>query len=270
MLVAKTSAIILLLVTFTIAFCSTVNAEQKNTQAAGINLRVSDRRVPPNEPTYQGKTLNYWLKAIRDRDEELMPLAFDAIRALGADARAAVPELTSVVEAPFAPIRLGVDSDEVVVDKLYDLEVRSDAIDAIDALAFIGEAAAPATMPLIDWALTVRIMPSRTSSIEEHDQFVDLVTLEAEYRIAVIHAIQHFGNAGTSTLARVVKSANPEKRKFAVMALGSDAIPIATDLLRSGDCDEEQLGIAILGDLEPLVARVYLTQLRRMAGCYAN
>jgi hypothetical protein len=267
MVVPKKSAIILLLVIFAIVFCSTVNAEQKNTQAAGINLLVSDRTVPPNEPTYQGKTLNYWLKAIRDRDEELMPLAFDAIRALGADARAAVPELTRVVAAPFAPIRLGIDSDEVVVDKLYDLEVRSDAI---DALAFIGEAAAPATIPLIDWAMTVRIMPSGTSSIEEHDQFIDLVTLEAEYRIAVIHAIQQFGNGGISTLARVVKSANPEKRKFAIMALGSEVLPIATDLLRSRNCDDEQLGIAILGDLEPLVARVYLTQLRHMAGCYAN
>src|SRR5262245_66345985 len=122
MLVPKKSVIILLLVTFAIVFCSTVNAEQKNTQAAGINLRVSDRRVPPNEPTYQGKTLNYWLKSIRDRNEELIPLAFDAIRALGSDARAAVPELTRVVAAPFAPIRLGIDSDEVAVAKPNDLE----------------------------------------------------------------------------------------------------------------------------------------------------
>ena len=54
------------------------------------------------------------------------------------------------------------------------------------------------------------------------------------------------------------------------MALGAEALPIAAELLRSRNCDDEQLGIAILGDLEPLVASVYLAQLQNQKVCYAN
>jgi len=261
------TVIILLVVLLASTGRSTANDDRNKSQVAGTNPSVVDRSASVNEPMYQGKTLNYWINAIRNRDDELMPLAFDAIRALGPDARATIPELIRLVAAPFAPIQLGIDSDEVVADKLYDMEVRSEAI---DTLAYIGEAAAPATIPLVNWALTVRVMPSQTSGAEENDRFIDLVTLEARYRIGVIHAIERFGKPGFDLLASLLKSADPEKRKFAVMTLGSEVLPIATDLLLSHNCDDEQLGIAILGDLEPVVARVYLTHLRQMAVCYAN
>jgi hypothetical protein len=238
----------LLLVVFAIMLCSTANAAD-------------------NGQMYQGKTLNYWLNAIRDRNEELMPLAFEAIRALGPNARAAVPELIRVVEAPFAPVRVGTDCDDTIAEKLYDLEVRSEAI---DSLAYIGAAAASATIPLIDWAFTIRVVPPQMNSIEENDRFIDLVTLEAEYRIGVMHAIQRFGKGGIATLARFVKSAEAEKRKFAVMTLGGEVLPVATELLTSRNCDDEELGIAILSDLEPMVAKLYLSQLRQAALCYAN
>src|SRR4030095_10188573 len=112
----------------------------------------------PREPTYQGKTLDYWLKAIRERDEANMLLAFDAIRSMGPDASTAVPELTRVVSAPFTPIKLGKDSDYAIATKLFDIALRSEAI---DTLATIGEAAAPATMPVIHWALAIRVVPAR-------------------------------------------------------------------------------------------------------------
>src|SRR5438876_945882 len=108
---------------------SKVSAQQNNIMSDRTPVRLDDR-VPLNEPTYQGKVLSYWLRAIRDRDEELMPSAFDAIRDLRGDARAAVPELTRVIAAPFAAIRIGKDSDAVIAGKLYDLEVRSNAVDS--------------------------------------------------------------------------------------------------------------------------------------------
>ena len=267
MRVPKKRVMILVIGLIAITLRSTAIGGQTNNQANGNSLRVSDRTAPPNEPSYQGKPLNYWLKAIRHRDESLMPLAFDAIRALGPDARASIPELIRLLAAPFDPIRLGVDSDEMIATKLYDLEVRSEAI---DALASIGEAAAPATIPLMNWAMMVRVMPSQTMDVEENDRFIDLVTVEAEYRIGVAHAIQQFRNPGIARLARFIKTADAEKRKFAVMTLGSEVLPIAADLLRSPNCDDERLGVAILEDLEPIVALVYLTQLKQNAVCYAN
>jgi hypothetical protein len=232
-----------------------------------IAITLSSTAYADNEQTYQGKSLDYWMKAIRDRNEGLMPLAFEAIRSLGPNARAAVPDLIRVVKTPFTPVRIGIDSDDAIAEKLYDLEVRSEAI---DSLAYIGAAASPATIPLIDWALTIRVVPPRMSSSEESDRFIDLVTLEAEYRLGVMHAIQQFGNGGIATLARFIKSADTEKRKFSVMTLGAEALSLATDLLRSGNCDDEALGIAILGDLEPIVARTYLSELKHTAVCFSN
>src|SRR5262245_57762821 len=157
MLVRTKTVTVLLVVLFASTLQSTANDERNKSQVAGTNPAVSDSRAPMDEPTYQGKKLNYWIKAIQNRNEELMPLAFDAIRALGPDARATVPQLIRVVAAPFTPIQLGIDSDELIANKLYDMEVRSEAI---DTLASVGEAAAPATIPLVNWALTVRVMPS--------------------------------------------------------------------------------------------------------------
>ena len=48
---------------------------------------------PSGDHKYQGKTVDEWLKAIRDRDEKTMALAFDALRSLGPEAAKAVPDL---------------------------------------------------------------------------------------------------------------------------------------------------------------------------------
>src|ERR1041385_3805110 len=73
-----------------------------------------------DEPQYLGKTVDYWIKVIRDRDEQKISLAFDAIRALGPDAQAAVPDLIAIVVAPFTPILIGTDSQTGIASKIYE------------------------------------------------------------------------------------------------------------------------------------------------------
>jgi len=220
-----------------------------------------------HEPDYQGKSLDYWLDSIRTEDHETMMLAFDAIRSMGPRAHKAVPELARLVARPFSPIQLGKDTEREVAAKLYDLAVRSEAI---DTLTFIGEAASSATLPLIQWAVTLRVAPPVTNRREEHELFVDLVTLDVEYRLAVLNAIQRFGEPAIPIVTTLLRSPDPEKRKLVVLVLGTDVLPIVTGLLLSHDCDEAQLGISILGDMEPLVAKAYLSQLQETMVCASN
>ena len=49
--------------------------------------------LPADEREYFGKRLSHWINVLRDRDQEVISLAFDAIRAAGPDATAAVPDL---------------------------------------------------------------------------------------------------------------------------------------------------------------------------------
>src|SRR6185369_6396978 len=108
----------------------------------------------------------------RNRDLETMDRAFDAIRDLGPAAWPAVPELMRIMQEPFAPIVLGVDGPAVILSKVRDIQLRSDAI---DALASIGDAAAPSANLLIQWALATRVAPSRTPNTLLDKVFVDLV-----------------------------------------------------------------------------------------------
>src|SRR5262245_40127270 len=195
----------------------TINArrlEAQGRQNSGVLARTSNwdrqRGGTTREPHVDGKPLSYWIKAIRDRDEQSLSLALDAITLLGPDARAAVPELMLLLSDPFRPIRMGKDSDTTIVTKLYDIEVRSAAI---EALASIGDAASPATLPVIQWALTVRVTPTNIKTREEYERFVELVTLEAEYRIRVVHAIEQFGEPAIPTLLSLLRSPDPHTRK---------------------------------------------------------
>jgi hypothetical protein len=194
----------------------------------------------------------------------MMSQALGAIASIGPAASAAVPELTALVSAPFTPIRLGVDSEETVADKLYDFEMRSAAI---DALASIGKASAPATVSVIEWALMPRAIPSPVGSTLENELFVDLATLEVEYRIRVIDAIGQFGESALTTTAKFLSSSNPEKRKFAVVILGTDVLPVASDHLKSSRCEDRRLGLTIFGDLEPLIPKTYLDHLSEVLVC---
>jgi hypothetical protein len=219
------------------------------------------------QPIYQGQPLEYWLEAIRNRDRENLMLAFDAIRTMGEKASKAVPELTRMVSAPFHPIEIGKDSDYAVAMKLFDIAIRSEAI---DTLAGMGESASSATLPVVLWALTVRVIPARIQAKDEHALFVELVALDVEYRMAVLNTIRDFGPSAIPIMLKLLKSDDAEKRKLAVVILGVDLLPIVTELLHSTDCYDEQLGVTILGDMVPLVPKAYLTQLKQMIVCQAN
>jgi hypothetical protein len=252
-------------------FTVTPHSPAQDTHAERANGAIQGTKrqqgAVPREPTYEGKTLDFWIRALRERDEANMLLAFDAIRSMGPDAWTAVPELTRVVSAPFTPINLGKDSEYAIATKLYEIALRSEAI---DALAIIGEAASPATMPVIHWALAIRVVPPNVENNEAQEMFVDLVTLDVEYRMTALTAVQHFGSATNPIVERLLKSSDAESRKIAVLILGTDVLPIVTDLLNSNDCEEQQLGTKILGDMGPFVAKAYLAQLKQMAACEAK
>ena len=123
---------------------------------------------------------------------------------------------------------------------------------------------------VIQWALTLRVVPTLTIKGQQDERFVDLVTLDAEYRISVINAVVHFGKPATPILIRLLRSPSPEQRKLAVIILGIDALPVVERLLKSRDCGDVQLGITILGDMDPVVAKAYVTELKNLAVCTAN
>ncbi len=215
------------------------------------------------ERTYLGKPLTFWLKALRDRDEENLSDAFGAIHSLGSDAWVAVPELSRVVAAPFEPIRIGSDSEETIASKLYDISVRTEAI---ETLGWIGEPAAASTPALIKWGLMQRISMDFKRSPDNNVLFIELVGMDAEQRMHVAGAIAQLGPDTFPLLARMLASSDAPKRKLAVAILGQDALPVATDLLESGNCEERRLGLQILKDMDLVVARAQIDELSNQIG----
>src|SRR5262245_4383889 len=121
---------------------------------------------PADEREYLGKKLSYWMSVIRERNEDMISSAFDAIGWFGHHAQAAVPELTALIEAPFTPIHIGKDSQKMIASKLYDIEVRAAAI---DALASIGKSASSAALPLVRWALMPRVVPDLIETADDEE-----------------------------------------------------------------------------------------------------
>lgn len=220
-----------------------------------------------DQPQYLGKSLNYWVKVIHDRNEEMISLAFDAIRMLGSEARAAVPDLIELVEAPFTPVRIGTDSHKVIASKVYDIELRAAAI---DALAAIGESASSATMPLVRWALTPRVVPDAIKTADDEELFVELVMMDTGQRMRVAGAITEFGPDASPVIAGLLSSSDTPKRKLGVAILSEGALPIATELLRSQKCEDRTLGLTILKDMDLVVAKPYLEWLQTRIVCDAN
>jgi hypothetical protein len=221
----------------------------------------------PDELEYLGKPLSHWIKVIHDRDEESISLAFDAIAAFGPQAQAAVPELIALVSSPFSPIRVGKDSKKVIASKLYDIEVRAGAV---DALTFIGEPAESAAGPLIQWALTPRVVAETVVDADEEQMFIELVVMDTEQRMQVAGAISRFGAGASSAIARSLSSSNSEKRKLAVAILNEGALAIASELLRSKHCEDRDLGLLILQDMDLVVAKAHIDWLRQRVLCSAN
>jgi hypothetical protein len=224
-----------------------------------IISRLDDQR----EATYMDKPLSYWLRSIQKRDED-MERAFDAIRALGPAAHAAVPELTRIVGEPFLPVHMGVDEPDAILAKVFDIQLRGDAIDALTA---IGQAAAPSSMILIQWALTVRVIPGNGGGAADDPRFIDLMAIDILERMRVAAAIGRFGPGSASALAALLASADGEGRKLVVAILGEKALPIAVTLLKSEECEERKLGVAMLVAMWPVVPREHLFMVEKAALC---
>lgn len=215
------------------------------------------------EPMYQGEPLSYWLTSIRNRDEKVL-LAIEAINDLGPDAWPAVEELTKIVAEPFTPVRIGVDRDDVIAARQFNMHLRSDAI---DALAAIGEAAATSTGPLIQWALAVRFIPVNLDNSKDYELFIDLTTMDTLERMRVAGAVSHFGAAAAPAVVALLESADGERQKLGVAILSENALPIAAALLKSGNCRDRKRGIAILSDMWPVVAKNHLAELKNSIVC---
>ena len=215
------------------------------------------------ERTYLGKPLTFWLKALRDGDEENLSNAFEAIHRLGTDAWIAVPELSRVVDAPFEPIRIGSDSRQTIASKLYDVAVRTEAV---ETLGWIGEPAAPSTLALIKWGLMQRISMDFKRSPENNDLFIELIAMDAEQRMHVAGAVAQLGHDTFPLLARMLASSDAPKRKLAVAILSQDALPVAVELLQSGSCEDRRLGLQILKDMDLVVARTQIDELSNQIG----
>ena len=217
-----------------------------------------------NDPASMGKPLSYWLRSIEDRDWENMEAAFQAIINLGSAAWPAVPQLTEIVGLPFTSIRINEDDAQTMTAKLADIQLRADAI---EALASIGEAAAPSALTLINWGLTLRLAPVPAATPELDNFFIDLVIIDAMQRMRVAGAIQSFGPNAFPAVATLLRSPDPEGRKLAVAILGQNAPRVASVLSKAGRCDERKLGISMLVDMWPVVAREYLTIFKGMMSC---
>jgi hypothetical protein len=237
-----------------IALTSAVSAQAATERASDDRDRLFQER------TYLGKPITFWLDAIRNRDANLMSNAFDAIYSLGPDAWVAVPDLTKLVAAPFAPIDIDRDSKGVVASKVYDITVRSEAV---EMLGWIGPSAAPSTLTLIQWALARRIMPSAKRSAGNYELFIELVTMDAEQRMRVAGAVSQFGRETFPFIAKLLSSSDASRRKLGVAILSQDVLPVAADLLRSDVCSDRELGLTVLKDMNVVVDSASIDELSR-------
>jgi hypothetical protein len=171
------------------------------------------------------------------------------------------------VAEPFTPVRIGVDRDDVIAPKLLSIRLRADAIDALTA---IGVAAASSAVPLIQWALTVRVIPMKLDNMKDDELFVDLITMDVLERMRVAGAVARFGPAAAPAIVALLKAPDGEKRKLGVAILSENTLPIAAYLLKSRNCENRKRGIAILADMWPVVAKEHLTELETALVCDAH
>ena len=225
---------------------------------AATSKTNNDRDRLFQERTYLGKSLTFWLEALRDRDEELISDAFSAIYSLGNDEWIAVPDLSRIVGEPFEPIEIGTDSEETIASKLYDVAIRSEAI---EALAWIGEPAAPSTPSLVKWGLMLRVSPDYQRSSQNDELFIELVAMDTEQKMRVAGAVSRLGRNTIPAVAKMLASPDFSKRKLAIAILSQDALPVATELLRSDLCEDKRLGLRIMTDMDLVVSPVYIDEL---------
>jgi len=224
------------------------------------NTRGTDRIL--DDPVSLGEPLSYWLKVIRERNTEELEMAFDAIVELGPAASAAVPELTEIVAEPFTPIRLGIDDKREVFSKLRIIFMKGSAIDGLGA---IGEKAAPSARSVIEWSLTIRVLPPEDRAANA--LFIELVSMDVMERMRGAGTLAQFGIDAAPAVQELLESADSDRRKFAVAILNEATLPIVSDLMNSGSCRDRMLGLSVLADMWPVVASSHLDALTDILAC---
>jgi hypothetical protein len=183
------------------------------------------------------------------------------------DLQETIPELIRIVSGPFEPVRLGVDSDDLIASKLVDIDCRAKAV---DILGEIGPPAALSAGMLIDWAVQTRVIPAAMPTVLDDQMFVDFITIDILERMRVAGSVTRFGAAAAGAIAASLKSPDEERRKLAVAILSEKVLPIANVLLNSGECGDRRLGTEILTHMWPVVSRKLLTVLRDTPVCDAG
>jgi hypothetical protein len=248
---------------FCIAVAVLVIALSAELSVAQILSRASNK---PEDPVALGKPLSHWLTVIRSRDPEAVEVAYDAIVELGPAAWTAVPDLIRVVAEPFEPIRIGVDDRKAILAKLLNIHLRAGAVDSLGA---IGERAASAANTVIQWALTIRVVPSAVRA--QNDAFyIGLVGMDVLERMRGAGATATFGVEAADAVQELIESGDGEKRKLAVAVINEGALPIVISLMASKSCRDRMLGLAILTDMWPVVAMDHLKSLKDVTACPAG
>jgi hypothetical protein len=215
-----------------------------------------------DDPVSLGEPLSHWIKVIRERNTEELGMAFDAIVELGPAASAAVSELTQIVAEPFTPIRLGRDDKSEVLTKLRMIFMKGGAIDSLGA---IGEKAAPSARSVIEWSLTIRVLPPEDRSANA--LFIELVSMDVMERMRGAGTVAQFGIGAAPAVQELMESADSDRRKFAVAILNEAALPIVSSLMNSGSCRDRMLGLSALADMWPVVASSHLDYLTEILAC---
>ena len=239
----------LILLVLAIAFSpESADAQADLKTGMGSPSRANTNRGE-EDPVYREHPLSYWLKSIRDRDPENIEMAFDAIAELGPAAWRAVPELTRIVEEPFAAIQYGRDSRSAIQTKLLNIHLRAGAIDGLGA---IGEAAAVSAESAIRWGLTF---------------LITLIGIDVLERMRVAGAVARFGPGASAAVQKLVESPDNEERKFSAAILQDQTVLIATDLMNSPNCSDRVLGLSLFSAMWPVVAKDHLITLKAMLEC---
>jgi len=70
------------------------------------------------EATYQGKPTSEWMKLLKDKDPEVRKLAIVAVRAIGPEAKEAIPHLLEAFKDPELDVDIRTAAFSTAVDKL--------------------------------------------------------------------------------------------------------------------------------------------------------
>ena len=196
-------------------------------------LRDSPRSIPTaadtpsqgtqtiNDPIAFGHPLTFWIQVLRERNFETFDLAIDAIVMLGPGAKAAIPELTQVLNEPFNPITFGTDTREEIRSKLLSIHFKAGAVDGLGAM---GEEAAGTADAVIRWGLTRRVIASDARPRSTDGILIGLIGVDVLERMRAAGAVARFGANAAGPVQSLIQSDDNEKRKFAAAIMNDETV----------------------------------------------